>query len=219
MYGGPIGPGFDVLSLLIPAILIGGVVYLALSLAQRRVSPRPVGAGSLENPVLKTLYTLAVAALVAAFVGFGIEAFYPSPAFPEPDEAMMNPEMYGPEPGAIAGEPGPPPPEFVEAERESQREYEAYERELAAHSGVASAVAIGAAVLILVLGLVPRIGRLPSIGDGLILGGVFTLLYGTVLALQSQSEVARFVAVAVGLVVLLAALYLKSRSDTPTAAT
>jgi hypothetical protein len=62
------------------------------------------------------------------------------------------------------------------------------------------------------------VGRLPVIGGGLMLGGVLTLLYGVILAIQAQSPLLRFLAVTVGLIVLLVALYLKflpSRTAAP----
>ena len=213
MYG-PMGPvGFDAFSLLLPTILIGGVVYLAFVLAQRR-NPSQAASGASAgapsgpyqggNVVLAALYTIALAALLAAFVGFGIEAAYPSPAFPDDpysSGAAMGPELPGEEPS----------PEFVEAERRFQTEMEGYQQRLSDHHEVASAVAIAAAVLMLLAGLVPRVGRLPVIGQGVTLGGVLTLLYGVVLAVQTQSELLRFVAVAVGLAALLVSIYLRFR--------
>ena len=50
------------------------------------------------------------------------------------------------------------------------------------------------------------------------LGGVLTLLYGVILALQAQSPLLRFLAVAAGLIVLLIALYLKFRPERTAAA-
>ena len=47
-----------------------------------------------EVSMLKTLYALAIALLVVAFVGFGISAFYPEP---EPPEYPPGPEFVGPE--------------------------------------------------------------------------------------------------------------------------
>lgn len=206
MYGGPFPP-IDIFSFLIPAALILGVVYIAIVLTQRRApaatSPGGNGMG-LNNSVLRILYTLAVAALVAAFVGFGIETIYPSPEYPEyPEEEFM----FAP---AEAQE---PTPEMREAERRFQRETEVWEREFDAHNRIASVGAIGAAVLILVAGLLPAVGRLPAIGDGTTLGGVLTLAYGIILAMLTQSELLRFVAVTIGLAVLLAALYLKARAS------
>ena len=89
MYG-PMGPvGFDVFSFLLPAILIGGAVYLALVLAQRRNPSLAAGDASTAGPyqgggnvVFAALYTVALAALLAAFVGFGIEAATRRPRFP-----------------------------------------------------------------------------------------------------------------------------------------
>lgn len=162
MYG-PMGPGFDVFSFLLPAILLGGAVYLALTLAQRRnpspaASDAPAGPYGSVSVVFAALYTVALAALLAAFVGFGIEAAYPSPAFPE------EPYRAGPMTieGGIPGE--EPSPEFVEEERRFQPEMEAYQQRLSDHHEVASAFAIVAAVLMLLAGLVPRVGRLPVIG-------------------------------------------------------
>ena len=113
--------------------------------------------------------------------------------------------MFGPAEGQE------PTPEMREAEARFQREMDAYEKEFDAHNRVASAVAIGLAVSILVAGLVPAIGRLPAIGDGVTLGGVLVLIYGAILAILTRSELLRFGAVTVGLVVLLVALYLKVR--------
>lgn len=211
MYG-PMGPvGFDVFSLLLPTILIGGAIYLALVLAQRRAPPTsggeaPAAGGPYQgagNLVFAALYTVALAALLAAFVGFGIEAAYPSPAFPEHpySSGMIGPEPPGEQPSS----------EFIEAEQRFQTEMENYQQRLSDHHRIASAIALVAAVLMLLTGLLPRVGRLPVIGQGVTLGGVLTLLYGIVLAVQTQSELLRFVAVAVGLVALLVAIYLKFR--------
>ena len=213
MYG-PMGPvGFDVFSFLLPAILLGGAVYLALALAQRRNHADAPASGSQAGTggvVLVALYTVALAALLAAFVGFGIEVAYPSPEFPE-DPYMEGPMMEG-----IPGE--EPSPEFIEEQRRFETEMAAYQQRLSDHHEVASAIAIVAAVLMLLVGLVPRVGRLPVIGQGITLGGVLTLLYGIVLAVQTQSELLRFVAVAVGLAALLVSAYLRFRPSRTAAA-
>jgi hypothetical protein len=211
-----IGPSFevfsnDVFSFLLPAILAGGTVYVAVSLTQgrgpfqtesARPEPGPTGTG---NPVLRTLYALAVAVLVAAFVGFGIETFYPTPESPQ-DTALAG--EIPPSPSADKNVPSAAePPPGLPGDAASG----AYERQLADHDRVASVVAIVVAVLILVVGLIPRISLLPVIGDGVTLGGVLTLFYGMALALQAPSGVLGFFVVAVGLIALLATLYLKFR--------
>lgn len=116
-----------------------------------------------------------------------------------PPDVREGPQKKGPSPDFG---PGPPP------------EIAAYERELAEHNRIAAPIAIVAAVLILVASLIPRLGRLPVISSGVTLGGVLTLFYGVILALQTQSPLLRFLAIAAGLVVLLVALYLKFRLGT-----
>ena len=57
------------------------------------------------------------------------------------------------------------------------------------------------------------ISKLPVIGDGTTLGAVFTLFYGLIRAFMTNDEQFRFIAVAMGLVVLIVLVYWKfSRS-------
>lgn len=144
---------------------------------------------------LKFLYALAIGLLVVAFVGFGISAFYPEPEFPRYPREL---EFVGEDP--------------TQEERalldEQQKKEEAYGDRISAYNRVVSAVAIGVAVLLLV-GSILWLSRLPVIGDGATLGAVFTLFYGLIRAFMTDSERFRFVAVAVGLVVLVALVYWK----------
>ncbi len=147
--------------------------------------------------LLKTLYALAIALLVVAFVGFGISAFYPEPEFPQPPPEQL---YYG---GAVEEEP-------TEEEKrmlaEQQEKEEAFHKQLSDYNRVVASIAIGLAVMLLVGGLL-WISGVPVIGDGVTLGAVFTLFYGLIRALMTQDERFRFVAVAVGLAVVLALVY------------
>ena len=69
-----------------------------------------------------------------------------------------------------------------------------------------ASVSIGLAVVLLV-GSLLWISGMPVVGDGVTLGAVFTLFYGLVRALMTDDERLRFVAVAVGLVGVLAFVY------------
>jgi hypothetical protein len=143
--------------------------------------------------LLKTLYALAIALLVVAFVGFGISAFYPEPELPDLPAGL---EFVGPEP--------------TEQEKrlmaEQQAEQEAFQERLSDYNRVVAFISIGLAVVLLV-GSLLWISGVPIIGDGVTLGAVFTLFYGLIRALMTQDERIRFVAVAVGLVVVLALVY------------
>lgn len=145
--------------------------------------------------LLRPLYALAIALLVAAFVGFGISAFYPEP---EPPEYPAELEFTGER-----------PTEEEKALMAEQREKEAaYQVRISDYNRVVSTIAIGAAVLLLV-GSIVWVSRLPVIGDGTTLGAVFTLFYGLIRAFMTDSEQFRFVAVAVGLAILISLVYWK----------
>ena len=154
-------------------------------------------------PLLKLLYAIAIALLVVAFVGFGISAFYPEPKYPE-----YPPELEFSGPGEKA----------TQEEKKLMADYrekeESYQRRISDYNRVVSSIAIGVAVLLLV-GSLLWISGLPVIGEGTTLGAVFTLFYGLIRAFMTNDDQFRFVAVAIGLVVLLALAYWKfSRSPT-----
>ena len=144
--------------------------------------------------MLKTLYALAIALLVVAFVGFGVSAFYPEP---EPPDYPAGLEFVGPE---------QPTEEEKRLMAQHQEKEEAFRERLSDYNRVVASVSIGLAVVLLVGSLLWMSG-VPVIGDGVTLGAVFALFYGLVRALMTEDERFRFVAVAVGLVVVLAFVY------------
>ena len=145
--------------------------------------------------MLKTLYAIAIAFLVVAFVGFGISAFYPEPQYPGgfPNDAQRTrPENRTPE-----------QKEKIEEYRQKEK---AYRENISTYNLVVASISIGAAVLLLV-GSIVWLSRLPVIGDGATLGAVFTLFYGLIRAFMSNNEQFRFVAVAIGLAIVVALVY------------
>lgn len=145
--------------------------------------------------MLKPLYAVAVALLIVAFVGFGISAFYQAPEFPEPPAEL---EFVGPN----------QTDEETELIIEQREKEEAYQARFSDYNQVVSVVVIGIAILLLV-GSILWLSGLAVIGDGVALGAVFTLFYGLIRAFMTDDEVFRFVAVAVGLAVVLILVYLR----------
>ena len=145
--------------------------------------------------MLKVLYALAIALLVVAFVGFGISAFYPAPEYPEfPAELEYGGKnLTDKEKELIA---------------EQRQKEEAYQKEFSDYNQVVASISIGVAVLLLV-GSILWLSALDVIGDGVTLGAVFTLFYGLIRAFMTESEMFRFIAVAVGLVVVITLVYLR----------
>lgn len=205
-YGGPPGEFLFLLTDgILPLVLFVSVLaYLAFRVS-RGIST-PSGEGRRTGAALiEALSVLAVGVLISLFVGFGIEAFYPSPEFPEP------PEFRGSPPELESREEAKE--EFRENENEFQQELESYEAEVSRYNRVAAPVAVGIAVLILASVFFLRRTGIPTIRDGIALGGVLTLFYGLSLALQAEGDVFKFLMVTVTLLVVLAAVYLRSRGQ------
>jgi len=140
---------------------------------------------------LKGIYVVAIAVLLIVLVMVGIEAFYPPPSYPEYSEWPVNPHPYD-------------SPEYEEWYREWREEWqrmdEAYRQELAVHHRNAFFAVLPVGVLFAVGGTLVR-RRLDLFGASLILGGIGTMIYATVLSdLDSRL---RFVGVAVALAVLV----------------
>jgi hypothetical protein len=145
--------------------------------------------------MLKPLYAIAIAFLVVAFVGFGISAFYPEPQYPGgyPNDAQRT-------------RPENRTSEQKEKIEEYQQKQKAYRQDFSNYNLVVASISIGAAVLLLV-GSIVWLSRLPVIGDGATLGAVFTLFYRLIRAFISNNEQFRFVAVAIGLAIVVALVY------------
>jgi hypothetical protein len=92
--------------------------------------------------------------------------------------------------------------------RVQREKEEAYGGRIPGYNRLISTVAIGVAVLLLV-GSILWLSRLPEIGEGTTLGAVFTLFYGLIRAFMTDGERFRFVAVAAGREVLVALVYWK----------
>ena len=189
-----------VLSLSIVATYLAVRVTRGGSSSSSDGARRPSGA---RTSLLEVLSLLAVGVLTAFFVGFGIQAFYPAP---EPPEERFGPTEPLPEEDPEGKE------KFADKE-EKELSVRAYQEEVVEYNRIASLVAIGIAVLILGAVLLLRRIGIPAIRDGVALGGVLTLFYGLVLALQAEGDVFRFLMVGVVLVVVLAAAYLRFRPD------
>ncbi|HEX2741033.1 MAG TPA: hypothetical protein VHM69_11350 [Rubrobacter sp.] len=170
---------------LVIVLLVVGIVVFGVSAKGGRLK------------MLKVLYALAIALLVVAFVGFGISAFYPAPEYPEPPAEVQS-----------AYEESDPTPKQEELIREQAQREKAYEAQFSDYNQVVSSISIGVAVLLLV-GSILWLSSLDVIGDGVTLGAVFTLFYGLIRAFMTESEVFRFIAVGVGLVVVITLVYLR----------
>jgi hypothetical protein len=140
--------------------------------------------------MITRLYTLFLGLLIAVFVGVGIAAFYPAPKAP----------VY-PAPASPSAAPDPAREQsFQDAMTRYESVRQAYDRNV-------SLLALAAALVLVTLGL-SLFASVAVIGDSLLLGGVFTLAYGTFRGFGTD-DINRFLIVTASLVIAIAISYLK----------
>ena len=151
--------------------------------------------------ILKYIYTLFLGILLATFVGVGIAAFYPEPKYPEYPIAQR---IYPVEPDKDSTESAQVKKEQLEYEKIS-KDYQELSEE---YSRNASIIALTAAIIILIISLT-LVKNLVYIADGVLLGGVLTLLYSIVRGFGSHDNMFRFLVVAIGLFIAFILGYIK----------
>jgi hypothetical protein len=135
----------------------------------------------MENKVLKIIFTLFIGVMVSLFVGFGIEAFYPSPVYPD---IMWQENMTEKQQAAL------------------QAAEEAYQQAVRVHNQIVSIVVTAAAVIIMVVSMFLE-KRNSTLTNGLLLGGLFSLVYGSTVGFCAGSAMVTFITVAVGLAAVI----------------
>lgn len=146
--------------------------------------------------MLKIIYTLILGLLLAFFIGFGINTFYASPVAPTaPDFGYVGKEGLS------------------QAQQAQQTAFdktrESFDKnQLNPYNRNVSIAALAAALLLVAVGLLLE-RRIDVMADGALLGGVFTLIYSLGRAMASQDSGYGFVAVAVGLIIILGLGYLR----------
>jgi hypothetical protein len=158
---------------------------------------------------LRTIFSFFLGIMLVAFAGVGVYTFYPPPEefvtqireldrreemirdsrpadqLTEEDRAQIrevNQERYA----------------LQDARRESERPW----------GRTTSIILMVVATLAMAVSLI-RAGQLPVISNGLLLGGVFTMLYGVGWIIATDVSKARFVVMAIALVITLALGYVR----------
>lgn len=142
-----------------------------------------------ENSVLRLVYTFFVGILLAFFVGVGINTFYEAPKAP-----------------AFPSELNYAKTELSEAQKATQKAYDdknqQYQDGLKPYNRNVSIMTLAAAVFLLAISVAFE-RRIRMMADGVMLGGVFTLLYSIGRGIASEDNKYMFIAVTVGLVAAL----------------
>jgi len=147
--------------------------------------------------MIKPIYTLFLALLIALFVGLGIDTFYPGPEAPRYPLELEQVKVGCEE----TIEQQTLRKEFNEAQEKFIEEFKPYSRNV-------SIISLVASIIILVLSLT-LLAKIKMIADGILLGGVFLTAYSIMRGFMSESSEFRFLIITVGLIIALALGYLK----------
>lgn len=151
--------------------------------------------------VIKVIYTFLVGVFLSVFIGVGIAAFYTEPKYPDMPatlkyglaERVGNSEQFA---------------EFkAEAERFDKIEKE-YVVKLQIYNRNVSVIAVIFAIAVVILSLT-SFKTILVIADGLLLGGLFTLVYSVIRGFGTDDNTFRFLVVSVGFFVSLVLGYVK----------
>lgn len=119
---------------------------------------------------------------------------------------MFYPEPTGPEYPTFYGK------ELTADEQKQQAAFDvkqrAYDKKLQSYNRTASLITLVIAVVILSISLIFE-KQLGLIADGLLLGGIFTLLYGVGRGMATDNSKYRFMVAGIGLAISLVLGYLK----------
>jgi hypothetical protein len=158
---------------------------------------------------LRTIFSFFLGLMLTAFVGVGVYTFHPPP---EQGESQVRDLARREE----AIRKSRPPSELTTADRDQIQEIDRQRRELVDAAAEArkpwgrstSMILIVFATLAMAVSLV-RADQLPVISNGLLLGGVFTMLYGVGWIIATDTSITRFFVMTAALVITLGLGYVR----------
>lgn len=165
-------------------------------------------AGVRQSSGLQTIFTIFLGLMVTAFVGVGVYTFYPSP------QTEINRRIVDLNREEQAVRNSKAPNELTPADRakiqeitgELNRTQDAGRVSREAWGLRTSIILIAFATLAMAISLV-RAEQLPVISNGLLLGGVFTMVYGVGWIIATDASTARFMVMTIALAITLALGY------------
>lgn len=145
----------------------------------------------MEDKLLKLVYTFFLGLIIALFVGLGISTFYPAPVMPE------YPIYTEP-----ITEQSSDSPETLKTQREYDEKYKKFDKESQVYHRNVSIISMVLAVVFLILSLAfERKNRV--IANGVMMGGIFVLIYSIGRGIASTDTKYTFIAVTISLAVVM----------------
>jgi hypothetical protein len=164
-----------------------------------------------QRDALQTIFSFFVGLMVLAFIGVGVNTFY---EFPEQSYSDQEQKLYR-EQQAIAGSKGDPSVlstsekaryDAVQVRIDAFQKKREADRQIWARN--TSIVLVVFATIVMGISLI-RSDQLRVLSNGLLLGGLFTMLYGAGWVIFSGSSWARFLVILFALVVTIGLGYIK----------
>jgi len=159
---------------------------------------------------LQTLFAIFLGLMVTAFVGVGVYTFYPSPDAHYRAQILkldrQQQEIRNSRPD-IALTPADRA-QMQKVTDELNKVQDTNRAATEAWSGRTSIVLVALATLVMAISLTAAV-QLPVLSNGLLMGGVFTMLYGVGWVIVSGTSTTRFVVMTVALVITLGLGYLR----------
>lgn len=159
---------------------------------------------------LQTLFAIFLGLMVTAFVGVGVYTFYPSP------DAQFRGQIVSLDREQQAIRNSRPEDALTAADRariqkivdERNRVQDASRASTEAWGGRTSIILVALATIAMAISLTAA-AQLPVISNGLLMGGVFTMLYGVGWVIVSGTSATRFIVMTFALVITLALGYVR----------
>jgi hypothetical protein len=163
-----------------------------------------------QRDALQTIFSFFVGLMVLAFIGVGVNTFY---EFPEQTYSDAEQKLYRQQQNLNPkGDPTTLTPAQKAENDRIQAQIDALQKEREAARQIwarnTSIVLVIFATIVMGISLV-RSEQLRVLSNGLLLGGVFTMLYGTGWVIFSGSSTARFFVILFALAVTIGLGYLK----------
>lgn len=145
--------------------------------------------------MIKYIYSVFLGLLIAIFVGVGISVFYQQPTQPK-------------FPSDISYSQKEPSEEQLAKEKQYNVAMDEWNEKMKPYNRNVSIMALIAAVVLVAIGLAMG-DRAKIIADGIMFGGVFTLLYSLIRGFMSSNTKYSFLVVTVALITVIALGYMK----------
>lgn len=181
-------------------MVVGGIIFFVIVLVIILISSVQ-DKHQRSEMTLKLLYALLIGIFVVVFVGVGIAAFYPQLKYPVSPISMKYGSPVMDKEGKMLEEVKVEMEKYDQEQKDFQIKSQIYNRNV-------SILALVFSIVIVIISLT-LFKKIYLIADGLLLGGVLTLLYSVIRGFESDDNMFRFVVVSAGLIISLFLGYVK----------